>query len=613
MPFPSDEQKKVVDHRSSPLVVVAGPGTGKTKTLVERMISLLKEDPTRNISFITFTRTSRRDTQHKLEKEFGSDILEGNEIVVPRVGTLHAYAKSIVHEYAPVLGRGSGFAILLDARGERDMVVQEIIDDLQLDIGVQDLKRGISTFRCTYYWPQELALTPAEQQQALDQFDRLLDFYNAFDFDGIVDAACWLMDIEGIDVPPLFLQVDEFQDLNPADQRFVHLVSSKKGSEVVVVGDDAQSIYGFRHADYLGLRSLWGDENWSNANLSECFRLPPEILEAALALIEDENYLGASLVARPENGGAIATFQCTVSEYQDKAIARRILQLKEDLTNDDGDSLEYADFMILCPTRTFIPGILETLRDEYGIPAKEVHRPEIPDDAWRVLLLLRMAQYQDDLALRHWLEVIGIDYEAIATIRRKALASNATLHEQCRIDDNDQLAALLAAIESVQSSVSPFDLFVEALSRVPAIDLAVGELTTLLRDIQSENSDPESLHMWMRLINEKYGVLDIESEVPDEDAVLVSTLHSAKGLEAECVFITWMNAEYMPMDGRDAEEERRVLYVGMTRAKQVLGFAFYERYDQRRRRRLREEAMSPFLREIRDHLSIEHVNADSLK
>jgi len=251
MPFPSDEQKQVIDHRTSPLVVVAGPGTGKTKTLVERMISLLREDPSRNISFITFTRTSRRDTQRKLEKEFGSDTLGGNEIVVPRVGTLHANAKSIVHRYAPLLGRKSGFTILLDSRGERDMLIQEVVDDLEIDIAVQELREAISTYRCTYSWPDGIELSPDQRQQALDLFNQLLDFYNTFDFEGVVDAACRLIDDEGVNLPPLFLQVDEFQDLNPADQRFVHLISSRQGSEVVVVGDDAQSIYGFCHANYL--------------------------------------------------------------------------------------------------------------------------------------------------------------------------------------------------------------------------------------------------------------------------------------------------------------------------------------------------------------------------
>jgi superfamily I DNA/RNA helicase len=577
------------------------------------MISLLKEDSSRNISFITFTRTSRRDTQRKLDREFGADTQAGEEIVVPRVGTLHATAKSIVHRYAAVLDRKPGFSILLDARGERDMVTQEVIDDLTLDIGVPELKDGISKYRCTYEWPHEFGLSRDERNRALDHFNRLLDFYNAFDFEGVVDAACHLIEVEGIDLPPLFLQVDEFQDLNPADQRFIHLVSSREGSEVVVVGDDAQSIYGFRHADCNGLRGLWNDGNWSRLNLSECFRLPPVILNAALALIEGKDYLGAALVARPANGGAITTFQCTSSEYQDIAVARRIAHLKEELTNDDGDNLSYSDFMVLCPSKTFIPGILTTLRDEHGIPAKEVQRPNIPLEVWRVLLVLRMANYQDDLALRHWLELMEINAAQIAILRKEAMASEVTLHNRCQEANEERLMALFESIEALRSEATSFERLVDALSRVPAIGLTADELLALLREIQSDEEYPDTLGTRMRLINEKFGVMESESEVPEEDAVLVSTLHSAKGLEAECVFISWMNANYMPMEGRDEEEERRVLYVGMTRAKQLLGFAFHERYDQTRGRRLREEAMSPFLREIADHLSIERVNAESLR
>jgi len=363
----------------------------------------------------------------------------------------------------------------------------------------------------------------------------------------------------------------------------------------------------------FGLRDFWSDEGWANISLSECFRLPPEILNAALALIADSQYLGSSLVATPQNGGVITTYQCTVPQYQDVAIARKILQLKDELTNDDGESLKYKDFMVLSPSVKFIPGIVATLQDDHGIPAKEVKRPTVPDDAWRVLLILRMAQYQDDLALRHWLEFMEFERDLITAIRRDAIASEVTLHLQCEGVDDGRLGALFASIESLRSEVSSIDRFAEALSVVPGIGVGKDELNVLLREILGDESDPESLVAWMQLINERYGVLEVESEVPEDDGVLVSTLHSAKGLEAECVFISWMNADYMPMAGRDEEEERRVLYVGMTRAKQVLGFAFHEKYDQQRRRRLREEAMSPFLREIVDHLNIEQVNADSLR
>ncbi|MGD2065023.1 MAG: 3'-5' exonuclease, partial [Dehalococcoidia bacterium] len=102
-----------------------------------------------------------------------------------------------------------------------------------------------------------------------------------------------------------------------------------------------------------------------------------------------------------------------------------------------------------------------------------------------------------------------------------------------------------------------------------------------------------------------------ESDVSEDDKVLVTTLHSAKGLEAEYVFVTWMNSKYLPMPNRDLGEERRVLYVALTRARQDVILTFYEVF--REHRRLREEAISPFLQEIRAHIDIQRVSKNDVR
>jgi len=108
----------------------------------------------------------------------------------------------------------------------------------------------------------------------------------------------------------------------------------------------------------------------------------------------------------------------------------------------------------------------------------------------------------------------------------------------------------------------------------------------------------------IKLIHEKYGLSDQEDDITDDNAVLISTMHSAKGLEADFVLIMYLNDNFIPAAGRDTEEERRVLYVAMTRAKQDVILLFHERYDPDRRRRLRLESMSRFLRDISENLNI---------
>ena len=151
MGFPSKEQKTVIDHKGKPLIVIAAPGTGKTSTIVERMIGLLIDDPNREVSFITFTRTSRRDTDKKVRKEVGEDAFDGVKVhfEFPRISTLHTYAKSIVHKYASLIERDSKFSILIKDRNEHKILLNELIDDLKLEVSVDRLDLDINYYQCT--------------------------------------------------------------------------------------------------------------------------------------------------------------------------------------------------------------------------------------------------------------------------------------------------------------------------------------------------------------------------------------------------------------------------------------------------------------------------------
>jgi superfamily I DNA/RNA helicase len=189
MPFPSEQQAAVMAHRARPLIVVAGPGTGKTRTLVERMIGLLAEDQSREVSFITFTRASRRDTHSRLERAFGESVFDQPRLIFPRTSTLHTYAKSLVHRYADAIGRQSNFSMLIENKGEKDLLLRELIEDLQIDIDISVLSEGISCYRCTEEWPYGFPLSPSNRIRVLEHFEELLCFYNTFDMEGIVIAA----------------------------------------------------------------------------------------------------------------------------------------------------------------------------------------------------------------------------------------------------------------------------------------------------------------------------------------------------------------------------------------------------------------------------------------
>jgi len=610
MSFPSPEQQSVVEHRGRPLVVVAGPGTGKTRTLVERMIRLLSEDSNREVSFVTFTRTSRRDTRGRIADVLDASVLEETAFVFPRTSTLHTYAKSLVHRYAARIGRSPDFSVLIEDKGETALLLDELISDLGLQLDTKSVRKGIRCVRSKNSWPVDFPATPSERIQILKHFESLLLFYNTFDIEGLVVSACKILQ-DYADVPPLYLQVDEYQDLNPNDQQLVQLAASHPSSQVVVVGDDAQSIYGsLRHANYQGIRNLWESPDWEHVSFSDCHRLPIHVQNAAQALIENEGYLG-KLNPCQGDGRKILTFQCTTDKVQMEAVGKKINDMKSNGRKQEGQPLSYRDFIVLCPAAIFVNLIATALQNQFEIPTKQQKRAPIPDDYWRLLLVLRMLHSEDSLALRQWFSLTGLTKPEVTKIRCEAMQKDDSLYSYCAGLADPRIREIYDALARLRDTKDDFIDFHRSLAEFPNLSIQEQVLSDMELTIDGATREPLAIGSIIRLIYEKFGLLETESEsdVPEDDKVLVTTLHSAKGLESEYVFVTWMNSKYMPIPNRDAREERRVLYVALTRARQDVILTFCEEWHPSKRRRLSDEVMSPFLREIRDYLDVKRVRA----
>lgn len=611
MSFPSKEQKKVIDHRGRPLIVIAAPGTGKTSTIVERMIKLLKEEPNREVSFITFTRTSRRDTDKKVKKEVGQDAFDKTKVhfEFPRISTLHTYAKSIVHKYASIIERDSNFSILIKDRNEHKLLLGELIDDLKLDISVDRLDLNITNYQCTNFFLTDCPIPSDKRQEVLEYLDHLFKFYNTFDLEGIVKYACAIREKEQVSFPPVFLQIDEYQDLNPIDQKLIDLLSSTDGSEIIVVGDDAQSIYHFRHAHPDGIKERWESEKWEKVCFRDCHRLPPHILRASQVLISEENYLGSQVNIPADNGQRILTLQCTKSNIQIKAVASVIKEMLEKRTNRKEEPLTYSDFMILCPTLNFVKTVARSLETKFSLPTKLKEKVSITDDHWRLLLVLKMLNSSDSLALRQWLKIIGLQSKEITEIRRKAMEAGKSLYDYCASLENSAIKDIFVSLGRLNEVVDNIDEFREALKKFPHLSVQETLFSEVNITINEATQKPYSIGSIIKFIHEKFGLLDPEDEIPEEDKILVTTMYSAKGLEAEFVFVMWLNDTFMPTPGRNVKEELRVLYVALTRAKQDVILTFHERYEKPVY--LKAEAMSPFLKKISSHLNIRRITKNN--
>jgi len=606
MSFPNDEQKQVIDHTGKPLVVVAAPGTGKTSTIVARMIKLLKENPNREVSFITFTRTSRRDTDKKVKSEVGREAFEEASFEFPRISTLHTYAKSIVHKYAQEVGRQNTFSILINDKNENKLLLSELCNDLNIEIDVDRLYKDLVCYRCANYFPSDSPVPADQRQEILQHYNFLLKFYNTFDMEEIVRSACVILSKANVNFPKVFLQVDEYQDLNPKDQELVKLISSTTGSQIVAVGDDAQSIYGFRHAHFVGIREIWEAKEWEHIRFPKSHRLPTNILRASQSLISGENYLGGEVEIPEDNEKRINTFQCTTSDLQIDVVACLINNIKLNKTNRKGQPLRYADFMVLCPTSSFVNKVAESLENSFNIPTKKKEKATIRDDCWRLLLLLRMLHSNDSLALRQWLNIMRLDDRKIEEIRKEAMRLDQSLFNYCLGLSQENFEDFFNKLKELDECTDNLEEFRRKLLVFPNLQIKESIFDEIGITINEVTQKPNTLGSIIKSIHEKFGLIDSEVEIsediPEEDKVLVATLYSAKGLEAEFVFIMWLNNNFFPAPNRDIKEELRVLYVGMTRAKQDVILTFYEKYDKSKRKRIK--AISPFLQKIVHYINI---------
>lgn len=611
MPFPSPEQQQVIDHRGAPLVVLAGPGSGKTRTLVERMLRILGEDPQRSVSFITFTRSSRRDTDRRTKERLGAAAAAEDEESLPRVATLHTFAKSLVHRRPDLIGLREGFSVLIPPR-EEALLLGEAIADIGVTANRETVRQCVLAGRCVADDPSTFGLAAEDAARIQARCEELLRFYNSVDIPGLVLGAQAILEAGAVDLGQLFLHVDEYQDLNQVDQRLVDTIKTSTGADVVVVGDDDQSIYGGRFAHPQGIRDLMGREGWAKIIFRESHRLPPHILRAGQALLHLQHVRGLDkgIQLPADDGRRVEVAQCTAAAVEQRLVLREIKRLMGE-AEPAGGPYRFSDVMVLSPYRLGLRDLAALLERE-GIPVRTKENVGIPEELWQFLLLLRMVRGDDSLALRQWLPSLGLSAEEITALRRTAETGGRSLFDQIRAEPDGRLRDFLTRLERLRAEGGNFDRFLQELETTRVVPISASVVTAVAALRESGSGGRPSVMGLVRQLYEEYGLLDPDAEVAEEDKVLLTTLHSAKGLEARVVFIVHLDDRFIPNPARDWDEEIRVLYVGMTRAKQELRLSFTERYDRQRRRRLKLDAMSPFLRAISGHLNVVRYTASAV-
>jgi len=595
------EQREAVLFNDAPLVIFAGAGSGKTKVLTYKVAYLIAQGVSpRNILAVTFTNKAAEEMRSRiinLVGEIGEDIW---------MGTFHSICARILRIDGEAIGLPSNFIILDE--DDQLTLIKEIISQLTLDseyyqpkMVLNFISRAKENLMGVWDFIQN-AVGFLEKKVATiyKLYEDKKKLSKALDFDDLIFYCVRLLR-ERVDIREKwqdkfrYILVDEFQDVNYAQYELIKILGDKH-RKISIVGDDDQSIYGWRGADFRLL--LQFEEDFPEAKvikLERNYRSPQTILDAAWSVIKNNRMRKAKrLWTDREGGDKIRFYEAESPQEEAKFVAQTIRELVEK------DRRKYGDFVVLyrvnAQSRSF-----EEMFMSYGIPYKIVgglrffERKEIKD----VVAYLRVIANPDDsFSLKRIIDVPPRKIGPVSLGKAEALAleEEVSLYKAIQILIDRQalptatlrsLSNFIDIIEELRElslSLLPSRLIREVLDRTgywKYIDNGTLEGTTRKENLQEfisfarEFEDKNPSADLLSLLERVALLTDIDTYEHTPDTVTLMTLHAAKGLEFPVVFIVGLEEGLLPhsrslMSEMEIEEERRLLYVGMTRAKEKL-------------------------------------------
>jgi DNA helicase II / ATP-dependent DNA helicase PcrA len=605
----NDVQTLAVAQTDGPVLIFAGAGSGKTRVLTHRIALLLGEKkvaPDRILA-VTFTNKAAGEMKTRLERMVGASARD------LWVGTFHSMCVRILRRDGSKAGISPSFAIIDEA--DQRQLIKDILDDLDYD--ERQLSPGaclheISKAKNSLIWPDkyhesQTSFLGERMANVYSEYERRLRESNSLDFDDLIVRTIDLLERdakvrEKYQNKFEYILVDEYQDVNVAQYRLVALLGAKH-KNITVVGDDDQSIYSWRGSDYRMI--LRFEQDFPGAKvfkLEENYRSTQRILDAANALVaNNKSRAPKKLFTRRAEGEAITLYAAATERDEARYVTEKIKQMVR-------DGAAYKDFLILYRTNAQSRVFEEALIAD-GIPYRVVGgvgfyaRAEIKD----VIAYLRyIVNPADALAFKRIVNVPrrGIGQQTLAALVQAASARGLSVGEA--IFNSDLLR------EAVPKKLKELERFAELIRsfRTRAEDMGVADLLVsvmedsgYVRELQAEETHDarariENLQELIGVAREYEGgdpeaslsgfltnvalISDLDALDPDSSYVTLMTLHGAKGLEFTHVFLSGLEEGVFPhsralTDMTELEEERRLAYVGVTRAMDRLFLSYAQR------------------------------------
>lgn len=611
------EQRRAAEHLHGPALVIAGAGSGKTRTVVHRIAHLLDEHDVHpyEILAVTFTNKAAAELRERVMHLIGA---EAQELWV---STFHSACLRILRTYGELINLERGFAIYDDA--DQLDVLKEVIAPIAglADSNPRVIRAVIDRSKSNLWTPEDFArraerelgmmvagLPIGSLTEAYMRYQQRLHALNAVDFNDILLRTVELFQghpdvLAKVQQRAVFIHVDEYQDTNAVQYTLTKQLASRD-SNLMVVGDPDQSIYAFRGADISNI--LQFEQDYPDATVYRLelnYRSVGNILNLANGVIlANEGRLAKDLRPVKELGHAVERFQAIDHRAEADFVARSI----ERLCADNPD-YNYVDFAVLYRTNAQSRAIEEALR-RASIPAKIVggvgfyDRREVKDILAYTKAALNPA---DDIAWRRILNRPKRGIGKTSEEKVNAFAVRQGVSFARALTQADQFMQGTAAAKRIEAFVAMMDDFAELATTLPAVEFLSNIIDqSLYRSMLREEGSFEAqarLENLEELLNavaewqqETGGAIEefldeaallasvddraVKANNPEQDAddfVTLMTLHNAKGLEFPVVFMVGMEDNLIPHRSslgsqQEIEEERRLLYVGITRAQERL-------------------------------------------
>ena len=596
------EQRRAVETTEGPLLIQAGAGSGKTKTLTHRIAYIIAEHKATpyNILSVTFTNKAAREMRERVAALLGQSA--DNRSFMPWMGTFHSICVRLLRQDGEHIGLAKSFVIFDES--DRLSAIKQASKQLMIDeksFPPRTISGLISSAKnemvgASEYGGSANSPTTKAAAQIFPVYERILKDASALDFDDLITKTVSLMQHH----PEVrqkwqqqfkYIMIDEYQDTNTAQYKLIRLLTGEH-KNIAVVGDDWQSIYSWRGADFRNILNFEKDyPQCTTIKLEQNYRSTKHILDAAHAIIsKNAKRSDKKLWTALGDGSPVQITQVSGERAEGEAVVRRIRN------GVDSGLRNYKDFAVLYRTNAQSRSIEEALV-HYGIPYRIVggqrfyDRKEIKD----IIAYLRIIfQPEDRVSFER---IVNVPTRGIGTTSMQkflrwqttnALSLQAALEEVAQCEDITpkarkslaEVADILAALRIVMAEANVASLIDSLLRRIDYLAFLsdgtpqgesrqenVKELLSVAQEYQDVGLDG--------FLEEVALVSDLDSADFDNNAVTLMTLHAAKGLEFPAVFMVGLEETIFPhsralYDQAEMEEERRLCYVGMTRAREEL-------------------------------------------